>query len=405
VAASCIGNVCSACPAVTDNNYTVDPVNGKDTIGTGYGAQAGCAFKTITRALAVIGTPTLASSITVLGPSTVRAGETFPLVLPAKLALTTSGGAVTVNVPSGDNGVTLNSAGTTVTGATGAPLTISGQNGKATTGISAFGKSTAATTISNVAVSGFYAYGIEVGNNAVLTIGPGVKSSGNWDGLLVHVSGHVVIDVPAGSATTSFDSNAYGIGVIGNANIALTGSVKSATAGTGTVTTNKNGLAGLNIGQTPGTPPHNVIDGLVAFGNMGNAGILLFAGSNVQVRNSATLGNSQYGILVYPGGTSTDVSKIDLGTATSPGLNIVQDAAGGAEINGGAGICLGLPAGTGSLSAMGNIFGSTNCSTTAGKLSINKSGCGNVSSCAGNTCDLGVSDAGNDIVVTQCTHP
>jgi collagen type VII alpha len=405
MAATCSGNVCTACPAVTDGNYTVDPVNGKDTTGTGSGAQAGCAFKTITRALAVIGTPTLATSITVLGPSTVGANETFPIVLPAKLTLTTGGGAVTVNVPSGDNGFTLNSAGTAVTGATGAPLTISGQNQKATTGISAFGKSTAATTISNVTVSGFLDYGIDVGNNAVLTIGPGVKSTGNTDGLLVHVSGHVVIDVPAGSATTSFDSNSnYGINVLANANLTLTGSVTSATAGTGTVTTNKNAAFGLYISQTPGTPPQNVIDGLVSFGNK-SAGIGLAAGSNVQLRNSVTLGNSLQGITVGTNvvGASiiTDISKIDLGSATSPGLNTVQDAAGGA-VNSGAGICLDLPSGAAALSALGNIFGSTNCSTTAGKLTINKSSC--VSSCAGSPCDLGVSE-GNDIAVKQCTHP
>jgi hypothetical protein len=406
MAASCSGNVCTACAAVTDGKYTVDPVNGKDTTGTGSGAQAGCAFKTITRALAVIGTPTVASSITVLGPSTVSAGETFPFVLPAKLALTTSGGAVTVNVPSGGTGFTLNSAGTTITGATGAPLTISGQNQTATTGISAFGKSTAATTISNVTVSGFMQYGIDVGNSAVLTIGPGVKATGDdMAGLYVHVSGHVVIDVPAGSATTSFDSNLNrGIFVLGNANITLTGSVTSATTGTGTVTANKNGIAGLHISQTPGTPPQNVIDGLVAFGNTGNAGIELYAGSNVQIRNSATLGNTGNGIVVYAvtGSSPTiDVSKIDLGTATSPGLNTVQDQAGGAAANTEPGICLGIYSGSVTLSALGNIFGSTNCSTTAGKLTINKSG-----GCAGGgPKDLGVSGPGFDITVTQCTHP
>jgi hypothetical protein len=405
MAASCIGNVCSACAGVTDGHYTVDPVNGKDTTGTGSGAQAGCAFKTITRALAVIGTPTVASSITVLGPSTVGANETFPLVLPAKLTLTTSGGAVTVNVPSGDNGFTLNSAGTTITGATGAPLTISGQSQIANTGIGAFGKSTAATTISNVTVSGFMAEGIDVGNNAVLTIGPGVKATGNGDaGLWVHVSGHVVIDVPAGSAATSFDSNAnHGIRVVGNGNITLTGSVTSATAGTGTVTANKNGIAGLYISQTAGTPPQNVIDGLVAFANLGNCGIHLFEGSNVQVRNSATLGNTGNGIFVEAGSASGDVSQIDLGTMTSPGLNTVQDKSGGAAANTEPGICLGTSSGTAvTLMAWGNIFGSTNCSTTAGALTVSKP-----STCAGGgSVDLGIpGTGGNDINVKMCTHP
>jgi hypothetical protein len=402
MAATCIGNVCSACPAVTDGNYTVDPVNGRDVNGTGFGAQAGCAFKTITRALEVIDT-TLASSITVLGPSTVGAGETFPIVLPAKLALTTSGGAVTVNVPSGDNGFTVNSPGTTLSGATGAPLTISSQ-GSTTTGttigINAFGKSTATTTISNVSITGFSGEGINIGNNATLTIGPGVKSSGNNTGLTARVSGHAIISVPAGSATTSFDSNnVYGIRVISNGNVTLTGSVTSATGGTGTVTANKNGIAGLSINQTPGTPPQNVIDGLVAFANMADGGIELLGGSNAQIRNSATLGNTGSGIIIYAGeGTSAaDVSQIDLGTTTSPGLNTVQDKAGGAASNTGTGICLGLLPGSGfTLPALGNIFGSTNCSTTAGKLRMSKSGCAGA-------LDLGVNGSGFDINVTQCT--
>jgi hypothetical protein len=412
MAASCIDSVCTACPGVTDGNYTVDPVNGKDSTGTGNGAQAGCAFKTITRALAVIGTPALASTITVVGPSTLTANESFPIVLPGNLTLTTSGGAVTVNVPSGATGFRLNAAGaTTISGAAGAPLTISGQNQKANIGISATGKSTTATTISNVTLSSFAAEGINVTNNAALTIGPGVKSTGNVDGLYVHASGHVVIAVPAGSATTSFDANtSHGIHVIVNAYITLTGSVTSATAGTGTVTTSKNTGAGVYILQTPGTPPQSVIDGLVAFGNTGGPGIRLTTGSNVQVRNSATLGNNGDGILVslYQQGLSVnaDVSKIDLGTSTSPGLNTVQDVAGGAAVNTSAGICLdALLPGLAPLSALGNIFGSTNCSTTTGTVSINKSGCGNVSSCAGSVCDLGVTGAGNDISVTKCMHP
>jgi hypothetical protein len=417
VAATCVGNLCTPCPPVTSGNYIVDPVNGNEKMGTGYGAQAGCAFKTITRALAVIGTPTSATTITVVGPSTVGAGETFPIVLPAKLTLMTSNGAVTVNVPAGDNGFTLNSAGTTITGASGAPLTISGQSEIANIGINAFGKSTAATTISNLTVSGFAQAGINVGNNAVLTIGPGVKSNGNIgrgsngaDGLDVHVSAHVIIDVPAGSATTSFDGNGnIGINVFGNANITLTGSVTSATAGTGTVTANGN-LKGLVIATTSGTPPQSVIDGLVSFGNWSPA-IQLAAGANVQLRNSVAL-QTHYGsgiLVTNQGGTSSDVSQIDLGTGTSPGLNTVQDVVGGAEFNTSGGICLDLPAGTTTLEALGNIFGSTNCSTTAGTLAIDKkSTCQNfgVNSCTGGVaCDLGVTTAGNDINVMKCTHP
>jgi hypothetical protein len=65
------------------------------------------------------------------------------------------------------------------------------------------------------------------------------------------------------------------------------------------------------------------------------------------------------------------------------------------------GICLEILAAM-TLQAYGNIFGSTNCSTTAGKVTLNKSGCGN-GACTGSVCDLGVlSAAVEGIAVGQC---
>jgi hypothetical protein len=46
-------------------------------------------------------------------------------------------------------------------------------------------------------------------------------------------------------------------------------------------------------------------------------------GSNVRLRNSYLLSNNNAGVLLLPVGNNADVSKIDLGTAASPGTNDV----------------------------------------------------------------------------------
>jgi hypothetical protein len=415
-------HACTTCPGVSGNAYAVDPVNGNDQTGNGNGSTLGCAFKTITRALAVIGTPALPTTITILGPATVGAGETFPIVLPDDVNLTTSAGAVTIDVPTGKSGFTLASPNSSIFGGTGAALTISGTTNEATNGIVATTGSAASTQISNLTVTAFANDGILVENAGILTIGAGVTSSFNGtaaaahDGLHVTGTGHAIIDVPTGQAPTHFDNNTnHGILVDGTGSIALTGVVTSATAGTGTITTNTNNLAGLWLAQTPGTVaapvPENVVDGLVSFGNTGGNGIRIVAGSAIQLRNSATLGNSASGVNVSsagfgPGG-SNDISHIDLGSpatadaSASFGNNIFQEALGAAGHNVGVGICLQTRAGAGTLLAAGNEFGATDCSAAADAggmaLTVN-------ATCNGGV-DIGITAPGNDIDVSNCTHP
>src|SRR5262249_39843883 len=69
--------------AAACNNYYVDPVNGND-LNTGcpsLGIDAGtssCAFRTITRAVQVMGTACAPTLLHVIGPANVGAGESFP---------------------------------------------------------------------------------------------------------------------------------------------------------------------------------------------------------------------------------------------------------------------------------------------------------------------------------------
>jgi hypothetical protein len=74
---TCVSN---QCPPVANNTYYVDPLNGSDAVATGSGATGGmCAFKTLTHALAVIGSPKGATKVEILNTATVgvSSGETF----------------------------------------------------------------------------------------------------------------------------------------------------------------------------------------------------------------------------------------------------------------------------------------------------------------------------------------
>ncbi|HEV3189980.1 MAG TPA: DUF1565 domain-containing protein, partial [Polyangiaceae bacterium] len=220
--ATCQNNVCTKCSAVTNYKYAVDPKNGDDSIGTGDSA-AGCAFKTITRALQVIpSNPPLPVTITVLGGSIVQEsnGEKFPITIPKGVTITTSGGTVTVNVPVKNTGFELNAANSALLGAAASTLVISGSNNTGSVGIVATLGSDATTQIANLDVNGFLDDGIRVQGTGVLSIGSWVSStkngtpSGPRSGLHV-TDGHAIIN-PAANTVTRFDENTlHGIEVDG----------------------------------------------------------------------------------------------------------------------------------------------------------------------------------------------
>ncbi len=365
---TCTNHTCSLCPQATANTYYVDPVNGNDSAGTGSNASAGCAFKTISRAIAFIGATLNAGTlINVLPTGTVSAtsGEIFPIQVPTNTTVSGSGGTVTVQVPAANVGFVMTKATSGLTS-----LAIDGQANTATNGIAVAGGS---VSLTNLTVSSMLHDGIHVTGAATLNVGAGVSSTQNGttttgaDGLHVSNTSTVTINVTSGAATHFDNNSAHGIFVNGTASIALTGT--PGTNGTGTVTTNGNTAAGIWIEQTPGaTLPLNTISGLVSWANQGN-GIRIVAGSAVQLRNSIVLANAANGVLVSTNTTATppsdDTSKIDLGTTTGPsyGKNTLQ-ASLGSNPNSGAGICLQLTRNAGSvLNAAGNIFaGPVDCS-------------------------------------------
>jgi hypothetical protein len=423
VGATCQSNVCTKCGAASNFNYVVDPNNGDDSIGTG-ASTAGCALKTITRALQVIPpNPLLPVTITVLGASTVKEsnGEKFPITIPKGVTITTSGGTVTVNVPT--IGFAMGAPNSALMGAAPSSLVISGINSTGSNGIVASLGSDATTQIANLDVTGFADDGIRVQGTSVLSIGSWVSSTkngtatGSRSGLHV-TDGHAIIN-PAANTVTRFDENTrHGIEVDGSGFVTLTGTVTDAVAGTGTVVVRANDNAGLWIAQTGNNPPQNVVSGLVSFASPhGPAGIEILAGSNLKLRSSVSLANAQAGVRVEVGsGSSTDagaaasndISMIDLGSAAEDGKNVFQ-ASLGMNPNGGAGICLSMKANLGAtLSARGNVFEANNCATTAAPLTANKVDCISLSG----VLDLGFETVGipdggvpNAIDVLKCTHP
>ncbi|HVW29136.1 MAG TPA: hypothetical protein VHC69_27410 [Polyangiaceae bacterium] len=379
---ACIGHACTLCAQATGNTYYVDPLNGSDTIGTGTSASPACAFKTITRALTVIGaapnpnTKVLVASTASLGTAS---GETFPIVIPANVAIGPATTPATVLVPSGLSGFSLAHPSSGLSG-----LVVDGQNHAAASGVLVTAGSALTTVLTNITVKNMASDGIRVSGTGVLTIGPGVSSTGNGvaggnataDGLRLNDQAQVIIAAPSGGAASHFDSNsAHGIFVTGNGSVTVTGA--PSTNGAGTVTANSNVLAGVWIEQTPAAnPATNSITGLVAWANQGN-GIRAVGGSALTLRSSYVLANATNGVLVSTyntnGTTSNDVSHMDFGSSSSAGANVLQ-ASLGQNPNGGAGICLNVARNAGAtLKARGNIFsGPRDCSkSNAGTLTRN----------------------------------
>jgi hypothetical protein len=402
------GHTCSTCQTVAGKDYLVDPVNGSDTGSTGSATPSpSCAFKTITRALQFIGPGAVAgTTITVVGGATsgasviVKAGETFPIVVPANVTII------------GKDFVTIEPSAATTGFLLGAPasglkhLTLDGGAHTAQSGVGVQAGSADTTTLVDVDVRNFLGDGIVVAGG-ILTIGSGVTSTDNGttqqraNGLHVAnrmgVAGSVFINLP--TDPVSFSNNAAsGITVDGQSSVSLSGA--PGTLGAGSIVANGNQQNGIVINQSGAAPNLNVIAGVVAWANQGGYGLSIVGGSNVRLRNSYLLSNNNAGVLLLPVGNNADVSKIDLGTMASPGKNVVQASLGNGP-NLGGGICMLFAANAGAqLNAMGNIFaGPRDCSVAVPGII---SGGRNVA-CA-NRVDVSFFGPTNDILVANCTH-
>ena len=404
----CNNHICTQCPAASGNTFYVDPVGGSDGVGTGSSAP-GCAFKTITRALTVIGAGAAAGTrVLVLPRATISVatnGESFPLDVPAQVTISGSGGRLKVAVPANTDGFHLSHPGSGLSS-----MIIDGQNHVASYGIYVSSGADATTRVSDLDVQNMALDGIRLVGNAVLTIADGVQSITHGtltrpaDGLSVTDQAHVKINVTSGTGVHLDHNAGRGIYVTKAASIDVSGTPSVNSVGKGTLTVSSNNGVGVWIEQTPSANLQtNLINGLVVWAN-GSHGLRIVAGSSARLRSSLVLANAGSGVFVstYVNGftRSSDTSKIDLGTTTGPsyGANTLQ-AALGSNPNAGAGVCLSVDRTAGSvLNAVGNIFaGPTNCATSNGILRTN-------SRCNGSV-DYSVRRAGttaNTIVVSRC---
>ena len=414
-----VNHVCSKCAAATGNQYFVDPVNGDDSTATGSGKTnaanlPSCSFRTITRALQVIGaTPAAGTVITVVGAANVTtqlyvkkavatdpAPETLPIPVPANVKIATSVGPISMLLAATNSGFTLAGDGAGIAAVTAAPLTIDGNAHLSGVGILVAPGAGKAASLANVNVKNTGDDGISVtSGNVAIGAGVTVTSAGvagmRASGLNV-TGGVVTITVPAGQTATTFNGNSlHGIEVtlLGVVNATGTPAADAATTGGGTVVTSGNSRSNIYIAQTPGMAPSvGVLDGVVGWNStsMNSAGLEIAAGSSVKVRNSVFLDNAAYGVLI----TSADntaagnsLAGIDLGVAptatTTFGKNVLQVTTTTAanHANPDAGICLqlGMNAGTQNLAAAGNSFaGTLDCSkNTPGGALVKSATCAN----------------------------
>ena len=392
IGTACVNHTCSTCNGVTGNTFYVDPVSGNDSTGTGSimsGATAapGCAFKTITRAIAIIGaSPPAGTKIVIVGSgSTARglaAGDTLPITVPTNTTITTTGGPITITLlttaagnPAGFRLLNNNSA---VSGDPAAPLTLDGNNHNAGLGIQvATGATTNTFSISNVTIDSTNGHGIRV-NGGTVAIGAGVVVSGsNQDGLFVN--GGVANISNASGTQTLFTGNAqHGIEVGATGSVNVTGTPGAPVpSNNGTVVASFNTLAGLRVAQTVGgAGALCTINGLVAWGNTNRDAIVL-GGSKVKLRNSV-FGTGPEGIRITNNGASNDLTQIDLGTGADPGNNWIQTPNGASGFHSGAGICVVMQANQGALTlnaagnrmiTAGNPGTQLNCASGAGTIS------------------------------------
>lgn len=150
-----------SCPAPSGNTLVVDAVGGDNANGTGSSAL-GCAYKSITRALAK---PGVGTTFTVIQArrgtySTATTTEAFPIRLPARVTLTTSGtgafvirGGGAITLTPGPGGITSAVVATDAGTATLENFTVDGTVG-AVVASDAFACNAGAVLLSGVVLTG-----------------------------------------------------------------------------------------------------------------------------------------------------------------------------------------------------------------------------------------------------------
>jgi len=363
---TCQGGSCvaqsSGCTAPGAASYFVDPAY----TGASTGTQT-CPFKTLHGALARVRNDAFDgdSTVTIAGgtiDATSEGGaDKFPLTVPASTFIHTATGqpdAKVIAPPNTTAFVAPFGAQPTATQPFAARLShlaISrAAPGTAGAGILVTGGSVAKPLhIDHVEVAKFF-NGINVeGGKVDLLFGVDVHDSADV-GLLV-AAGRAEITVGANAdARTLFHANKIGIAVTSDPASVLIANGSEDAQGLDRIAANSNTDAGIRI-ASPNA--ENSLSHVGANLN-GTNGLLLFGGAKVRVRNARAKQNGNAGIRIAANGSVVNVGGIDLGTDASPGKN---ELAGNPDAD----LCI-TADDTHPVTAAGNLWGSLDCSLTAG---------------------------------------
>jgi hypothetical protein len=377
--ATCVDNQCTACAAVTNSVYYVDPVNGVDATATGNNSvTAGCAFKTIKRALAVVGNPNTAATILIMSDVPVANAETN-LKVGKNITIQGMTRTTKVALSSGGFGFQIAQSGAHLTS-----LVIDGGNAVSDGVILQLvsPSPTPAPLLDAITIQNMTRTGVNVRQASKLTIGADFISQNNG-GTVPEGGGLVVMD--AGSLVTIHQSNAAlmpivfknnsnGLVVMNDGAVNLVGAVAADGTGTISFSNNKNDGILFDAGSSKSS---NSLDGIVANSN-GIGGDLRYGaglqlantGAAMKLRRSTLIGNNVAGVRVRVG--TGQLGLMDLGGApiaaggnTDNGANTLQSS----TLSNRTGICMEQPSGATKLPARGNKFlGGIDCTASTSTL-------------------------------------
>jgi hypothetical protein len=363
---------CDAVPVADGLTLHVNPVEGDDFQGTGSATAAGatqpaCAYRTLTRALA-LATAAAKPSMHVVVDVTgfLGSGEALPLALPAGTSLEAAAGATPRLTVSSGTGLLLARPGASVSG-----LVLDGA-GSGSVGVLA---SAASLSLTGVELTGFTTVGLRAEKTAAVVVAGSSRLHHNALGLLAVDAALVTLDATLATLTAPLevsDNAGNGLEVSGAAHLVASGYRSDLDPAQGTLLLSGNARHGVHLQQAlvaEGTagPAASSLTGVVARGN-GASGLHLMGGSAVAVRGSYLSDNRAHGVHVQTdpafvsGGAGANtgnlISRLDLGAAGDPGANLLQDPG---HPNTRKGVCLALTSGGstgGMLKVAGNRFAS-----------------------------------------------
>ena len=396
-----IAGVCTTCTAPTPGTYYVNPSAGSDT-GVGSNSSPVCSFRTLKRALAVIGRPATTTTIIVVGDSTtvLDAGERYPIDVPANVQIKAATGPIKIVA---QDAFRISGGNTSVSG-----FALTGTGRKNGFQISTQNDNEK-FTLSKTDIGSYGADAILI-KRGLLLLDVGVNVHDNTgNAIFVGGPGASVLSTAALAATganpvTLNTNGGYGIQVMKGGVIELHGFPATPSIA---IRDNVKGGVRVEAAAVGG------LDGVVESGSTGGAGIDTVPSATMKVRNSSFLGNKFGASVVGQLGVASDVSSIDFGDSAGGGAkggNTFQVSGASSTPNTLAGICLAAGYNVASpldtLRAAGNIFsGARDCSmVTPGKLTSDKTCTGNKSDVAVVVIQTASGPSTNHVVVDNCTY-